>query len=417
VSPTQLICGSPLLTKAQGNNPCPILAVDPNLKRPYAPAWNLSLQHAFNNSLSLQAAYVGSHGVDLLGLNDANPPAPGSGWETFNSATGTCSPLTGPATSISTTCENITRKYFSKFPYLSDINEIQNQDISNYNALQVTLTERPWHGIDYVLGYVYSHCLEMGSGDWNGAILPSNVYNPRADYGNCLTDVRHSLTWSFSYALPGRHGFGQMLEGWKLNSVVKVQSALPWNVTDTKDNISGTGELEDRWDFFGSPSTFSDLGYAGVPFFSGTSNATCLSQAQTLDASYTPPFPGWTVANSGHVAALTKFGCFANGSSIMLPPAFGTWGNESRNEFRGEPFHEWDLSVSKEVRFTERLSGQFRFEAFNVLNQTDYYTNLGNPSTSGSFGSSRQTPDVGIANATVGSGGPRSIQIGLRLTF
>lgn len=101
----------------------------------------------------------------------------------------------------------------------------------------------------------------------------------------------------------------------------------------------------------------------------------------------------------------------------MLPPAFGTFGNESRNQFRGEPFHEWDLSISKEVRFTERLNGQFRFEAFNVLNQTDYFTNSANPSVTGSFGSSRQTPDVGIANATVGSGGPRSIQIGLRLTF
>ena len=41
------------------------------LAQPYAPAWNLSLQHAFTNNLSLQVAYVGSHGVGLLGLNDA----------------------------------------------------------------------------------------------------------------------------------------------------------------------------------------------------------------------------------------------------------------------------------------------------------------------------------------------------------
>lgn len=433
VAPTQLVCGSPLLTKAQGNNPCPILAINPNLKRPYAPAWNLSLQHAFTNNLSLQVAYVGSHGEDLLALNDANPPAAGSGWETFSSATGTCSPGAGPATAISTTCENLTRPYFSKFPYLSDINEIQNQDISNYNALQVTLTERPWHGLDYVLGYVYGHCLEMGSGDWNGSILPSDVYNPRADYGNCLGDVRHGLTWSFSYALPGRRGFGQMLEGWKLNSVLKVQSALPWNVTDTKNNISGTGELEDRWNLVGNAAAFNDLktvpGVTGAPgtlFVSSASPAgtqaaanyqLCVTEAATLDSSYTPSMPGWTTATAGYSAALTKFGCFVSGSTLMLPPAFGTWGDESHNQFRGEPFHEWDLSLSKEVRFTERLSGQFRFEAFNVLNQTDYFTNSGVASTPSSFGSSRQTPDVGIANATVGSGGPRSLQIGLRLQF
>ena len=419
VAPNQLACNTPVNAKPN-NNPCPILAVDPNLRRPYAPAWNLSLQHAFSNSLSLQLAYVGSHGVGLIGMNDANPPAPGSGWETYNGLTGSaaaCTPGSGPATAISTVCQNITRPFFSKFPYLSDINQLQNLDASNYNALQVTLTQRSWHGMNYVLGYVYSHCMEMGSGDWNGAALPSDVYNPRTDYGNCLTDVRHSLTWSFTYAIPGKKGFGQMLEGWNLNSVVKVQTALPWNIADTKNNISGTGELQDRWNYYGAPGGFSDLGYAGAAFYSGASNSACASQAATLDSSYTPVYSTWTVAKSGYLAALNKFGCFANGSSVMLPPAFGTFGNEARYLFRGEPFHEWDLSISKAVRFTERFQGQFRFETFNVLNQTDYYTNLGNPSTTGSFGSSRQTPDVGIANATVGSGGPRSIQIGFRLTF
>lgn len=414
VSPTQLQCNSPIIAKSAtilNNNPCPILAVNPNLRRPYAPAWNLSLQHAFSSNLSLQLAYVGSHGESLLGLNDANAPAVGSGWETFNSATNTCSPSASPS-AINTTCENITRPYFSKFPYLSDINEIQNLDESNYNGLQVTLTQHPWHGLDYLVGYIFSHCLEMGSGDWNGAILPSDVYNPKADYGDCLTDVRQSLTWSLSYALPGRKGFGGMLDGWKLNSVVKYQTALPWNVADTKDNISGTGELEDRWNFFGSPSAFGDQKYPGVPYFSGTSNAQCVAQATALDTGNTPLYPGWT-----NMAALTKFGCFADNGALMLPPAFGTFGDESKNEFRGEPFRLWDLSVSKEVRFTERFTGQFRFETFNVLNMTQYATNAGNPSTTTSFGSSRQTPDVAIANATVGSGGPRSIQIGFRLLF
>ncbi len=141
-------------------------------------------------------AYVGSHGVGLLGMNDANAPAPGSGWETYNGLTGSaaaCTPGAGPAGSISTVCQNMTRPFFSKFPYLSDINQLQNIDASNYNALQVTLTQRPWHGMNYLLGYVFSHCMEMGSGDWNGAALPSDVYNPRADYGDCLTDVRQKF--------------------------------------------------------------------------------------------------------------------------------------------------------------------------------------------------------------------------------
>ena len=148
--------------------------------------------------------------MGLIGLNDANAPAPGSGWETYSSGTKTCSPGAGPSGSISTVCENLSRPYFSKYPYLSNINTLQNLDASNYNGLQVTLTERPWHGLNYVLGYVYAHCMEMGSGDWNGATLPSNVTNPRADYGDCITDVRHSLTWSLTYELPGKNGYGRI---------------------------------------------------------------------------------------------------------------------------------------------------------------------------------------------------------------
>ena len=426
VLPTQLQCNSPTITVTgtiTNANPCPILAVDPNLRRPYAPSWNLSLQHAFSNNLSLQVAYVGARGVHLLGLNDANAPAVGSGWEAYNAVTKTCSPGAGPGASISATCENISRPYFSKFPYLSDINQLQNLDVSTYNALQVTLTQRPWHGLNYLVGYVYAHCLEMGSGDWSAAVLPSNITNPKADYGNCLTDVRHSVTWAMSYALPGKKGYGQMLEGWRLNSSFKYQTALPWNIGDTKDNISGTGENADRWDYFGTPGGFNDAKYAGIPYFSGTTNPACVSLAGTLDSTYTPLFPTWTVASSGYSAALAKFGCFVSGSNIQLPPAFGRFGTEERYQFRGERFSSWDVSVSKEVRFTERLSGQFRAEVFNVLNMTDYWTNgtgptyTSNPSSPSSFGASRQTPDVGIANATVGSGGPRAFQFGLRLLF
>jgi hypothetical protein len=276
--------------------------------------------------------------------------------------------------------------------------------------------------------------MDMSGADWYQANLPADVYNPRADYGDCLTDVRHSLTWSLTYALPQKAGYGQMLEGWKLNSIVRYQTALPWNAADTKDNISGTSELEDHWDFFGNPSDFSDLKYAGVPYYlPGTppptdllgptdpayakNHSACTTQAATLDGSYTPLYSTWTTGSSGYGAALLAFGCYANGNSVLLPPAYGTYGNNGRNIFRGEPFRIWDISIMKDVRFTERLKGEFRFEVFNVLNQVNYYTNTGSPSSTTAFGSSRQSPDVGISNATVGSGGPRSIQLGLRLQF
>src|SRR5262249_46939881 len=196
-------CDSPL-GPAGANRPCAITGVDPTLRRPYASSWNLSLQHAFSNDLSLQVAYVGTHGTGLIGLNDINAPLPGSGWLTGATPTSCNTPftpaqiITGVAAS-SATCENLRRPYFGKFPYLSTINWISNSDFSNYHGLQVTLTQRPWHGVSYVMCYPWSHTLDEAGGDWNGAALPSNLFNVRSDYGNGGDDVRHRMTVSLSY--------------------------------------------------------------------------------------------------------------------------------------------------------------------------------------------------------------------------
>jgi hypothetical protein len=408
------------LNAAPNNKPCAITAVAPNFRRPYAGSWNLSLQHAFSNDLSLQVAYVGTHGAGLIGLNDINAPLPGSGWLTGATATSCNTPFT-PAQivtssgSSSATCENLKRPYFSKFPYLSNINYISNQDFSNYHGLQVTLTQRPWHRLSYIMGYTWSHSLDEAGGDWNGSALPSNLYNVRSDYGAGNDDVRHRMTLSLSYALPERESFAQLLKGWKLSSVTNMQSALPWSVSDATDDISGVGGKTDRWNFYGSPSAFSGLGYNAVPFFSGTSNSDCVAKATALDSGFTPLYPGYTYSSS-----LAKYGCWAMNGSMLLPPAIGTYPSGSRGLFRGRGLKLLDVSLTKETKFTERLSGQFRFEVFNVLNKTQYTPAVNGNAASRSnplLGSSRTTPDVQISNPSVGSGAARSIQLGFRLAF
>ncbi len=406
-------CDSPL-NVAPNNKPCSITVVDPNLKRPYAPAWNLSIEHAFNNNLSLQVAYVGTHATDLLGLNDINAPALGSGWlnPSANCAPYATAALLIAASANAAKCENISRPFFNKFPYLSSIVRISNQDDSNYNGLQVTLTQRPWHGLSYLVGYTWAHALDEASGDWNGSAFPSNLYNVRADYGNSLDDVRNRATISLTYALPEKKGFARMLEGWKLNSVANIQSALPWFVNDTTDDISGVGGKQDRWDFFGNPAAFSGLGYASVPFFAGASNPACVTQAAALDAGSTSIY--------NYSNALAKFGCYDLNGSLMLPSAFGTYGTMPRGSFRGTGLKLLDMSLTKDTRFSERFSGQFRFEVFNILNMTQYSysaTNTTNPAASTTFGSARVSPDVQISNPEVGSGAARSIQLGFKLMF
>lgn len=409
-----LRCDSPL-NAVPNNKPCPILTVDPNFRRPYAGAWNLSVQHAFSSNVSLQVAYVGSRGIGLMGMNDINAPAFGSGW--LNPAGSACTPYTTSAAiaaaSVSTVCENKSRPYFTKFPYLSNIIQISNQDYSTYHALQATLTQRPWHGVSYLLGYTWAHSLSEADGDWNGSSLPSNPLSVRDDYGPSENDVRHRMTLSMTYALPEKKGFAQMLEGWKVNSVVNVQSALPWSVSDTTNDISGLGLKTDKWNFYGNPAAFDGLGNNPIPFSLGASNADCVATAKGLDG-------GNTTLPYGYSSALARYGCYELNGAMLLPPAFGANSTLQRNLFRGLGLKLWDMSLTKELKFTERLAGQFRFEVFNVLNKTQYTPSVtGTMAAAGNFkfGASTATPDVQVSNPSVGSGAPRGFQIGLRLMF
>ena len=97
---------------------------------------------------------------------------------------------------------------------------------------------------------------------------------------------------SLTYALPEKKGFAQMLEGWRLNSVVNVQSALPWSVTDATNDISGNGLKTDSWNFYGNPATFDGMGPGSIPYFAGSTDPACAAKATALDAAYTPLFPG-----------------------------------------------------------------------------------------------------------------------------
>jgi len=105
------------------------------------------------------------------------------------------------------------------------------------------------------------------------------------------------------------------------------------------------------------------------------------------------------------------------GSSVIIPPAQGTFGTMSRNMLFSRPYRYWNLSIVKDWKLRERLSTEFRAEVFNVTNSTK----LGDPgatlNTPSSFGAAQQTPDVGIGSPIIGVGGPRRIQLGLKFMF
>ena len=115
--------------------------------------------------------------------------------------------------------------------------------------------------------------------------------------------------------------------------------------------------------------------------------------------------------------SLANNACYVNGDGILTPPAYGMQGNAGRNSFRGPQFKNVDMSVLKNFHFGERFGAQFRTEFFNLFNSPPFGAPGINPTSgpTGGFGFARATPDG--SNAVLGSGGPRHIQFGLKLTF
>ncbi|MEQ1866129.1 MAG: carboxypeptidase regulatory-like domain-containing protein [Micropepsaceae bacterium] len=408
--------------KCGTNRFCTAQAVDTNLRNAYVFSWSLGVQRQLTPTTTIDVNYVGNHASKLWGLNFTNTPPLGAGYciglsaaqiSTVTNAGGTC-----PSTITSTTGTNAAaiqalRPLNSLNPYLSYIYMVQNMYHSNYNGLQVAVTQRTLHGLSFTTGYTWAHTLDQNSGERGG---PNGTpFNLRRDYSNGDFDQRHRFTATVTYALPGKKGYAQMLEGWKITSIVSAYTALPWGVSQTgsrSGDIAGIGEFQEGWNFTGNPSDFSNIKSATIPWLApaaAVNNATCVNAAGG--------------AGSLGYVSMQRFGCYINGNSVMVPPALGTQGNTVRNMFRGSGIRLWTASVSKDIKFGERVNAQFRVESFNVLNSLMY----GNPQFNGNgyndpfspavFGGAPSTPDVANNNPSLGSGGPRAFQFGLKLTF
>ena len=128
---------------------------------------------------------------------------------------------------------------------------------------------------------------------------------------------------------------------------------------------------------------------------------------------------------TGAVNTLMNVGCYVSQGSVLIPPALGSYGNASRDLFRGPGITNVDLSITKIFRFRERISAQFRAEAFNVFNHPNFANPQGgpngyannDPSAGFGMGCGCITPDVAGSNPVLGSGGPRAIQLGLKILF
>ncbi len=443
---------------------CGTFATDPNFKNPKSLQWNVDIQRALTSRLTLDVAYVGNHGYDEAHSIDLNAVPFGTGWNTpwtatqitaFN-ATQTPSKRLAAADAGFTSAQiclgqaaaadagkcvvngaaiTAARPYNAQFPYYNYIVRTTSGFWSNYNGLQVTLDSRNFHGVSFLSAYTYAHSLDMWSKSSQGSQVPVDPNNWYYQYGNSDQDIRHIFRFSPTWAIPGRKGLAQALEGWSLSGIITLQSGLAWGVTDaTKNDWAGNGESANgvvsspnsgtwqTWNYSGPHSAFNASPSNTMPCYGALTGCTKLSfiaapstlspdlaaiQQSCLTAAQAP-YQGNSTQMALAVQALNNNACYIRDGGILTPPAYGTLGNAGRNSFSGRPFNNIDLSVAKNWHIGERYGAQFRFETFNLFNHPTLALPGGDP-TSGFTGR------FGYTNSTQST--PRRMQFGLKLTF
>ena len=259
-----------------------------------------------------------------------------------------------------------------------------NSATSNYNAMQVKFERRLSRGFQALASYTWSHSIDIASTDAFANYLntPISVDNPNIDRGNSDFDIRHAFTAAATYNLPSP-GWNKVahtvLGGWSVDGFVFARTAPPVNV------IGGL-VFQDGIALYPRPNVIP-----GLPL-----------------VLYGSQYPGSKILNG---AAFTE-------------PPMGQQGNLGRNVLRAFRTSQTDIAFQRQFHLTERMQLRFRGEFFNIFN----HPNFGPPNntlTSPLFGHSTQMlasslgsggPSGGF-NPLYQIGGPRSIQLALKLQF
>jgi outer membrane receptor protein involved in Fe transport len=364
---------TPIFTPAQGeptgSNVVSVYSVDRNYKTAYTELFGLNVEQSLGRAWQLNVGYVGSLSRHNLSLEDVNRSALGSDAST----------VTVPGSNGGTfSYQQSTRPYFSQYPNIGIVNQVNSNANSNYNALQVTLKSSTWHGLSSQFAYAWSHNLDVASGFYTA---PQNSFNLAGDYGNAQNDIRNHFAAYLNYTIPNLGGPKILTNGWELNSILKFQGGQPINVFSGTDT-SGTTEYQDRASLNG-------------PALNSNRSVQQYSFAQYLNPSTT----------------------------AFVAPAYGTYGNLGRDQIFGPGFEDVDLSVLKNFPiYKERVRAQFRVEMFNIFNRVNLAQPLSNlaygyPVNGGAFGQVTSTIGVSYGAPGIGSGEPYNTQLALKILF
>jgi hypothetical protein len=340
-------------------------AYDPNLRPQFTHQWNAFVEYRVTSSMSVQAGYVGHRANHLVAPVEGNQALPGVG---------------DPSTWASKT---VRRPLYKYQPLITTIAVTQSSARSQYDAIQASVRQRDWHGLEFLASYTYAKGYTNNRGYYGSAGVSSegaywqNTYNPDAEWGPAFHDIRHNFIYSANYELPWGKGrkwgsewsgvTNAFLGGWKLGGIFQARTGFPVTVIDSRAR-SLQGERGNE-----RPNCVGDWKPS--------------NQGITADSS--------SPANSRWL----NIDAFA-----MVP--LGTFGNCSIGVARAPSYSNIDLSLSKRFDVGGPRHLEFRVEAFNIFN----HPNFGPPARDISVPST-----FGLITSTVGS--PRVIELALKFYF
>jgi hypothetical protein len=251
-------------------------------------------------------------------------------------------------------------------PGFSSINIQQSVSNSNYNGVWLSANRRLTHNLTFNTSYTFSKSIDNNS---VGSSNPQaqDFHDLRAERALSDFDARNRFVLSAIYQLPF-HGQGVFLrrlaQAWSVSPIVNLQSGNPFSpiiqVTDTRGSL----EAFDR-----------PLLVSGVPL------------------ALPDPSPNQWINPAAFVRQATGFG------------------DAGRNILTGPGFADVDLSIAKDTKIRERLSLQFRSEAFNLFN----HPNFGQPQNNLAVATFGQITATRTTRGDLGSS--RQIQFALKLLF
>ncbi len=328
---------------------------------PYSEEYYLSFQRQFKTNILLSVNYIGSeshHQLVVTPFNSANPAACLA--EDTMSNPNACGP--------SSPAENETRPLWSEGIGGDSLQETIGN--SNYNALEAVLHYTGHQG-NFLASYTYGKCLTDSSA-LGEEVLPYNLDYTRA---LCSFDIRHNFVITYQYNLPVGdllHRHNLLTDGWSLSGTTRISTGLPVTISDSvDDSLLGT-----------NPNGVNN-GYIDRP--------NCAAGSLNLNTS-NPSLPAFN-------------------TSLFTQETLGTLGNCPLAFFSGPGLVNFDMALVKTVSVNETKSLEFRWEAFNVFNTTEFFIQTdGNPSVQGNFTNPQFGQIVGAMNA-------RIMQLGVKFHF